>query len=530
MTDATTAIPVPVDFPTVGSLIANKFRLEQLIGEGGQAFIWRARHVELESEVALKILRTTASDPTQTERLRKEARAVVKLNHPSIVRVFDLGETPQGYPYFAMELLEGENLADFIERHGRMTPTDAVRLLLPIASAVAAVHAIGVVHRDLKPDNIFLARSAHAVSPKLLDFGVAKYEPHWQRPLRLTEIGAVLGSPAYLSPEQARGQADIDSRADVWSFCAMLYECVAGTVPFHAQNTHALLFSIAEDEPKTLSEHGVQEEELWQILHRGLSKSPLDRWPNMRALGRELAEWLSARGINSDVIGVVLESTWFNPELVTQPENPAPVRRETFGSDAPAWTKRSDVVESHVERRVAKAKPAHAIRYGALQRTIVIGALASIGTGLALAGSGSGRQLMGLLPTGQGTVANPRTRVASPWTHVVQPTFVKQCNNPTLASFPARPDQLLTDPLYSNLPAVPVEKLRLVTNALAAKSTVSKPNTHNAVLPAVIQLTSEQPPKPTPFLQLLGQEATKAKAGVATAPAGSPASPAAAAQ
>jgi serine/threonine-protein kinase len=478
MTEALSTISLPVDFPNVGSVIANKFRLEQLIGEGGQALIWRARHIELESEVALKILRTTVGEPTQSERLRKEARAVVKLNHPSIVRVFDLGETPQGYPYFAMELLEGENLADYIERHGKMEPTEAVRLLLPIASAVASVHAIGVVHRDLKPDNVFLARSAHAVLPKLLDFGVAKHESHWQRPLRLTEVGAVLGSPAYLSPEQARGQTDIDTRADVWSFCAMLYECVTGTVPFHAPNTHALLFSIAEDNPKTFAELGVDQEELWQIVNRGLQKSPLDRWPNMRALGRELAEWLSARGVNSDVTGVVLDSIWFNPELVTQPENP-PVRRETLGSEAPpAWTKRSEVVASHVERRIAAVGPSPHARPWSQQRGVVVGLLALVGAALAWTAANT-------MPWPHFRASSQALPLATPWARLPRPALLKRCVTP--ASLPASPARLLSDSLSSSLPAVPVEKLRLVPSVVALPA---KPSTTSVVVPAEIQLTA----------------------------------------
>jgi serine/threonine protein kinase len=462
MTDATTAVTTVADLPDVGSLIADKFRLEELIGEGGQAWIWRARHLELDSEVAIKILRASNADETQIERLRKEARSVAKLNHPAIVRVFDLGDTPQGHPYFVMEHLEGENLAELLARDGKLDPIEAVRLLLPIAGAVAGVHAIGVVHRDLKPDNVFLARSAHAVQPKLLDFGVAKHEVQKGRQPKLTEVGAVLGSPAYLSPEQARGQADVDARADVWSFCAMLYECVTGTLPFHAENTHALLFSIAEDQPLSLADHGVEEDELWRILHRGLEKATTDRWPNMRTLGRALAQWLCDRGVTSDVSGVELESTWFNPELVTPPPI-APRRTESVGSDAPAWTKRSGAA-SHIESRAVDV-PAKPQRHWRGKIAVTLTFLASAGAAVFfLTGTPLGTQKLRQLQH-----AGHRVGIAG---RASRPEAAK-----SLGQFGTPPAQLQFEHLVRSsaallpglpytlipMPVVPVEKLRLVS-------------------------------------------------------------------
>ncbi len=481
MTEATTAVSSVTDLPDVGSLIADKFRLEELIGEGGQAWIWRARHLELDSEVALKILRSSNADLTQIERLRKEARAVAKLNHPAIVRVFDLGETPQGNPYFVMEHLEGENLADVIAREGKMAPIEAVRLLLPIVSAVASVHAIGIVHRDLKPDNVFLARSAHAIQPKLLDFGVAKHEVQKNRQAKLTEVGAVLGSPAYLSPEQARGQADVDARADVWSFCTMLYECVTGTLPFHADNTHALLFSIAEDQPLSLADHGVEEEELWQILHRGMEKASNDRWPNMRTLGRTLAQWLCDRGVTSDVAGVELESTWFNPDIVTPPPL-LPKRTESVGGDAPAWTRRSGAA-SHIEKRagadvadVAEIQPPHRYRGPALALTFLASAGAAV---FFLTSTPQGTQTLRQLQqaanrigvtigVGRGTAPIAARAFARCGAPPSQLRF-EHLTRSNGALFPGLPYALIP------MNVVPVEKLRLVSPPVAARRTVAAP-------------------------------------------------------
>lgn len=487
MTEASSAVSSPVDLPKVGSLIAGKFRLEELIGEGGQAFVWKARHLELDAEVALKILRNASKDPTQIERLRKEARAVVKLNHPAIVRVFDLGETPQGDPYFVMEHLEGENLADCLARSGKMDPIEAVRLLLPIAGAVAAVHAIGVVHRDLKPDNVFLARSAHAVQPKLLDFGVAKHDAMLTRQLKLTEVGTVLGSPAYLSPEQARGQADIDGRADVWSFCTMLYECVSGVVPFQAANTHALLFSIAEDEPPTLAAQGVDEEGLWKILRRGLEKAPQDRWPNMRTLGRALAQWLVERGVSSDISGVTLDSIWFNPDIVTQPPLEAN-RAHNMPSDAPAWTMRTDA-ESHIETKGPESviRVSQDLRWRSALLTLTF--LSSMGVAIGgLTGTTRGVQALAHIPRYGKFIAlhlGEAPESARPWPWLgVAPTSLSPKVTQALGArtYPNSPDDLLP------LPVVPVEKLKLVGSAQAQIRRATVP--HGVVVPASLTLTS----------------------------------------
>lgn len=486
MTEAALMVPGQVDTPAVGSLIAGKYRLEQLIGEGGQAWICRARHLDLDSEVALKILRFSSTDSTQTERLRTEARAVAKLNHPAIVRVFDLGVTQHGNPYFAMEHLDGENLADSLVRTGRMPPLEAVRTLLPIAGAVAAAHAVGVVHRDLKPDNVFLARTGHSLQPKLLDFGVAKYELEQSTPRNLTLVGTVLGSPSYLSPEQARGQSDIDTRADIWSFCAMLYECVTGTVPFSAENTHALLFSIAEDDPRPIESHGIFEPELWEILDRGLQKSPVDRWPNMRSLGRALAQWLSERGVTSDVTGVTLESVWLNPDIVTPPPQPE------FG-EIPASGRRR-IASSHVES-LGPLPPSG--QKSALYVVAAAAALTCVGALVVLANQS------GILSTSSEPIPLARQLVplgAAP--QRLRFDYVKRAAVLRLSS---------SDRAGNALPAVPVEKLKLVGDVVAAPPT-------RVALPVL-----ESSPTPSKALT----EALRSQAGLSSALEAKPSTPSA---
>ncbi|HYQ16315.1 MAG TPA: serine/threonine-protein kinase, partial [Polyangiaceae bacterium] len=205
-----------------GSLLAGKYRLESLLGEGGMACVWRAHNEALDVPVALKLLRAGPSNLRLPQRLRQEARAAARLVHPSIVRVFDVGVADDGEPFIVMELLHGSSLADELGG-GKIGSLRAVQLLLPIAEALTVAHAEGIVHRDLKPENVFLATSGERLQPKLLDFGIAKLHRASAVAAKLTEVGTTLGSPSYMSPEQVRGD-DVDYRADIWSFCVVLYE------------------------------------------------------------------------------------------------------------------------------------------------------------------------------------------------------------------------------------------------------------------------------------------------------------------
>jgi len=271
--------------------------------------VWVAKNLALNTRVALKLIRAEVKSADAEERLLTEARAAAKLGHPAIVRVFDFGRSEQGDPYIVMELLEGEALAESLQRRARAPATRAVQLLLPIADALAVAHAEGIVHRDLKPENVFLARTSHGLQPKILDFGVAKHH-HGSGVSKLSDHGLVVGSPEYMSPEQARGLPGIDHRSDVWGFTVLLYELIAGALPFTGDNYNAVMGSIIDDEPRSLVELGVADDELWQIVARGLKKAPDQRWMSMRDYGRALACWLWENGIKEDATNASLEATW----------------------------------------------------------------------------------------------------------------------------------------------------------------------------------------------------------------------------
>ncbi len=292
-----------------GYLIAGKYELDSLIGEGGMGAVWRARNVALDAPVAIKVVRATGDRALLSGRLMQEARAAAKLAHPAIVKVFDIGQTENGDPFIVMELLQGASLGDVLERDGRLPAVQAVRLMLPIADALWLAHDKGIVHRDLKPDNVFIVEQEGSIQPTLVDFGIVKIEEK-ESSTHLTKAGDVLGSPDYMSPEQARGLDRINHLTDVWSFCIVLYELITGETPFDGANYNALLRQIVEATPVSLLERAAADAELSAIVARGLSKQPEQRFASMGELGRALANWLLAQGFSEDICGTSLEAKW----------------------------------------------------------------------------------------------------------------------------------------------------------------------------------------------------------------------------
>jgi serine/threonine-protein kinase len=214
-----------------------------------------------------------------------------------------------------MELAHGETLAALLRREQRLSPIPALQLILPIVDGLRCAHERGIVHRDIKPENVFVARDTLGrVQPKLLDFGIAKLE---QQPnvSRLTQVGEVLGSPEFMSPEQARGIGNVDLRTDVWALCVLIYEMLTGSVPFKVTNYNALMQAILHEQPVPTSEFGVGDRELWSILAKGLEKSREKRWASMSELGEAIAFWLFDRGIAEDVCGNSLKAVWLGGTL-----------------------------------------------------------------------------------------------------------------------------------------------------------------------------------------------------------------------
>jgi eukaryotic-like serine/threonine-protein kinase len=302
-----------------GQVLRDKYELLRPIGAGGMGVVWLAHDRILDVDVAVKISRRFVNDAAElmTKRALTEARLAAQLAHPAICRVLDFGLTPEGDPFVVSELLCGEELDQILAREGPMAPALAVRTLLPILNGLSAAHAKGIVHRDVKPANIFLARDAQRrIQPKLLDFGVARVVS--ARP-EITSPGMVCGTAHYMSPEQARGSVEIDARSDLWSFCASLYELLSGSVPFDGENYNAVLSAVLTTRPRPLVEFGNCDAALSAIVMRGLSRDKNLRFGSADELGSELAQWLLDQGEEYDVCGHALCESVLSPSASARP-------------------------------------------------------------------------------------------------------------------------------------------------------------------------------------------------------------------
>jgi len=215
-------------------VIAGRYELEALVGEGGMGAVWRARHLQLQSAVALKLMSPAISQqPEALNRFLREARAAARLSSLHVVKVFDFGVDGET-PFIAMELLEGESLRARMERQGALSPEVTLWVMRHASRALSKAHAEGIVHRDLKPENLFITQQEDELL-KVLDFGVAKLSGTGSGlPTTSTRTGALLGTPFYMSPEQARGIKAVDHRSDIWSLAVIAFECLTGRLPFES--------------------------------------------------------------------------------------------------------------------------------------------------------------------------------------------------------------------------------------------------------------------------------------------------------
>ncbi len=240
-----------------GSVLSKKYRLTRRLAAGGMGEVWEARHERTRCEVAVKILLPSLARNAEARlRFVREARATARVHHPAIIRVFDAGALSDGRPYLVMELLRGEPLSEWLGREGRLAPLEACALFAEVARGLAVAHANGVCHRDLSSANVFLVRSPDGSlpRPKILDFGVSKIDEPESAQHPVTLSGSLLGSPAYMSPEQASGAESVDARTDVWSLGVLLYQSLTGVVPFRARTQHAVLLAIISQPHLPLAE------------------------------------------------------------------------------------------------------------------------------------------------------------------------------------------------------------------------------------------------------------------------------------
>lgn len=278
----------------VGDLIASRYELESVLAAGSMGRIWTARDNYMARRVAVK-LPLCPDEQEEESHLRGEllfeARIAASVSHPAIIETFDAGITEEGESFVVFELLEGEDLRTRLQREVRLSGAEAVAILLPILDALGHLHACGIVHRDVKPANIFLVHRADgSIQPKLIDFGIAREVTH---PCPAEEH-FMIGSPSYMSPEQAHCGAKVDIRTDLWAAAVVLYEALAGNTPWHAPTWPSLVQSISKSPARSLAGMHLIDDALWRILERGLEKELPARWQSAEAFGAELKTWLGS--------------------------------------------------------------------------------------------------------------------------------------------------------------------------------------------------------------------------------------------
>lgn len=264
-----------------GELIGGRYRLEELIGSGGMGDVFRARDTLLERSVAIKLVDVV--DPRRrdetTQNFLREARISAAIAHRNVVQILDFGVDNGVVPFIVMELLSGETLAEILGRGERVPVGLVLELAEQVLDGLAAAHEAGVVHRDLKPENIYLVRTRNALVPKILDFGISKLTDERGSARVTTTQGHVVGTPAYMSPEQARGIKFIDKRTDLYSMGVVLYELLSGEMPFYSENPGDLMVMIVTGEAKPLAERvqGIPKA-LSDVIERAMRKKPDERF------------------------------------------------------------------------------------------------------------------------------------------------------------------------------------------------------------------------------------------------------------
>jgi eukaryotic-like serine/threonine-protein kinase len=275
-----------------GEIVGDKYRLEEPIGQGGMATIWRAVHTTLERPVAVKFLEAVGAASDQVaERFLQEAKLLAGLRHRHVVDILDFGVTGQtGQPFMVMELLVGKSLADRYTDGPPVSDWELLEIVAMTLSGLAAVHDAGILHRDVKPENIFLVEDADGIYPKLLDFGISR---GFGAAGRITRTGSVVGTPQYMSPEQARGKKDLDARGDLWSVGIVLYEGFSGEVPFDSENPGDVLIAVATEEILALKDMRPDlPRSVTELVHKALRKDPAERFQSAREMREAVMEVL----------------------------------------------------------------------------------------------------------------------------------------------------------------------------------------------------------------------------------------------
>jgi serine/threonine-protein kinase len=305
------------DDPMLGMVLADSYEVIRSIGEGGMGRVYEARHQRLRGKrFAVKVLHhELARQADVVTRFQREAEAASALEHPNVVGVFDVNRTPDGRPYIVAELLEGEQLGDYLDRAKKISAAEAAQLLRPVCRALALAHQRGIVHRDVKPENVFLSGKAPNFVAKILDFGISKVG---ETKGTLTKTGMVMGSPGYIAPEQARGDK-VDARADIYALGAILYRAVTGHKPFGDLDPIAAITAVLVQEPQRPRSAEPSIPPAFElVIQRAMAMDPKERFQSMAELEAALLPFEPIVVVPADASGAGVEGTALSPDASSE--------------------------------------------------------------------------------------------------------------------------------------------------------------------------------------------------------------------
>jgi len=332
----------PSDLPVaIGDVLAGKYRVDAVLGVGGMGIVVAATHLQLEQKVALKFLLPSAiQSPEAVERFLREARAAVRLKSEHVAKVTDVGTLETGAPYMVMEFLQGADLSHVMAERGLLPVAEGVSYVMQACEAIAEAHSLGIVHRDIKPQNLFVTRKVDGRPLiKVLDFGISK-TIDTASGLSLTRTSSIMGSPLYMSPEQMRSSKNVDQRSDIWALGVVLFEIITGRVPFEAEAVPELCLKVVQDTPDSPKSLRPEiQEGLSVVILRCLEKDPGRRFQNVAELAAAIEPYAQegSRG-SAERVAMTLQVP-SRPPMVSIPASATAdsARNPKVGTGGTAW-------------------------------------------------------------------------------------------------------------------------------------------------------------------------------------------------